>query len=188
MNYDLEQIKKEIQSMPEEELAKYESDVDLDDKVYQPNDYDTPSIIARYWRPALNGTEAKVLDYIIYKTFAFEKGRVGDAIALTQLLKGTRKEVKGVVVKRTDWGTGVSKPKLLDALKLLEVLGIIEVTRKVDEATGAKGTSHYRLKIHSEFDSIVDKKEIDAYLLENPFKKVSRVRNILKQKGILKGK
>lgn len=186
MKKDLNELKRKYKQLPEEDKNIYLSDKDIDERVHEFNNYSVPAIIARYWRPALNGSEAKVLDYIIYKTFAFEKGRVGDEIALSQMLEGTTKKIGKKVIKRTDWGTGVSKPLLLDALNLLEALDIIEVIRKGQNQ--AKSTNRYRLKIHEEFDSLPDDAQKQSYLLKDPFVEVKKMRNFLISEGVIKGR
>lgn len=168
------------------------------DEVFVPNVYLAPRIIAMYWRPALNGSEVKVLEYLIYKTFAFGKDKAvnsnlkeeGDYIAFSQLLDGIEVDyediVEGKKVKkkvRYDYGAGVrNKKSLRDALVVLEQLKLIEVTRSFDETRRVKNTNKYRLTVHHRYEvmEVSDRKE---YMLDNPFRKVKIVRDVLREQG-----
>ena len=88
--------------------------------------------------PELTGAELKVLLYIIRRTFGFKKDE--DAISLSQMLRGITTR-DGQVLDR---GVGLSKPTLLQALRSLKALNIIEADRSASLDRGDEPTV-YRL-------------------------------------------
>ena len=87
----------------------------------------------------LSGAELKVLLYICRRTFGFKKE--SDDISLNQMLNGIVKR-DGT---RIDYGTGLSKPSLIKALKDLQEKGIVLAVR---QSSGEKGNepTNYRLR------------------------------------------
>ena len=98
--------------------------------------------------PDLNGSELKVLLYIIRRTFGFKKE--SDNISLNQLLHGiTTRE--GIVLDR---GTGLSKKTLLEAIKsLIEKNLIISKRRRSEEKGNEPTTYHLNIVGKSEKDT-----------------------------------
>lgn len=87
----------------------------------------------------LSGAELKVLLYICRRTFGFKKD--SDDISLNQMLNGIVKR-DGT---RIDYGTGLSKPSLIKALKDLQEKGIVLAVRQSSEEKGNEPTN-YRLR------------------------------------------
>jgi len=73
-----------------------------------------PRIMDDYWQ-CLNGSEQKVLDFILRHTWGF--GKDADRISLTQLEYG---------VGKFDKGTGLTRPPIIKAIKGLVAKGFIE--------------------------------------------------------------
>ncbi len=85
-----------------------------------------PKALNGYWH-SLNGSEQKVLDYILRHTWGFNKTR--DDISLTQLASG---------IKNFDKGTGLTRPTVIAAIKTLVARGFIKKTK-------GKYANHYEL-------------------------------------------
>lgn len=77
-----------------------------------------PIILENYWC-TLEGSEQKVLDYILRQTYGWNKK--SDKISLSQFAKGNGKNTKGA---------GISETQAVAALKALEEKGYITVERK----------------------------------------------------------
>ncbi len=73
-----------------------------------------PRIMDKYWRN-LNGSEQKVLDFILRHTYGF--GKLSDYISLNQIEKG---------VGKLNNGTGLSRPTIIKSLKNLESKNFIK--------------------------------------------------------------
>lgn len=78
------------------------------------NFWSYPKALNGFWH-TLNGSEQKVLDYILRHTWGFNK--VADEISLTQLETG---------IKGFDKGTGLSRPTIVEAIKGLVKKGFIK--------------------------------------------------------------
>jgi hypothetical protein len=85
-----------------------------------------PRIMDKHWHK-LSGSEQKVLDYILRRTWGFDK--IADEISLTQLENG---------IKNLDEGTGLSRPTIIKAVDSLIKKGFI--TKK-----HGKKANHYEL-------------------------------------------
>lgn len=92
-----------------------------------PNSTAIPNFLLDFVIPQLPGPEAKCLLYICRRTFGF--GKQADRISLSQFVEGVRRRNAG---KTLDFGTGLSRPAVVAALKSLEALGLIAVN-KVEE-------------------------------------------------------
>lgn len=77
-----------------------------------------PTILEKYWC-TLEGSEQKVLDYILRQTYGWNKKY--DPISLSQFSKGNGENTKGA---------GISETQAAVALKALEEKGFIKVRRK----------------------------------------------------------
>lgn len=73
-----------------------------------------PKAMNGYWH-SLNGSEQKVLDYILRHTWGFNK--TADEISLSQLKNG---------IENFDKGTGLSKPTIIKSLRGLAEKGFIK--------------------------------------------------------------
>ena len=85
-----------------------------------------PTVMDNYWQ-YLNGSEQKVLDFILRHTWGF--GKSSDQISLSQLGRG---------VGKLDKGTGLTKPTIIESLKGLANKGFIE-------KVSSKRTNQYKL-------------------------------------------
>jgi hypothetical protein len=105
----------------------------------RPTTTPTPDEIFDVWLSELTGSELKVLLYIVRRTFGFKKDV--DWISLTQICQGivTR---DGKVLDR---GTGLSRTSVSRAIKTLESLGLIVVSRSRDKS-GEYTVNTYRLR------------------------------------------
>lgn len=80
------------------------------------NFWSYPKILNGFWR-YLTSSEQKVLDYILRRTWGFDKNL--DEISLNQLEKG---------IKNIDKGTGLSRPTIIKSIKGLVIKGFIKKT------------------------------------------------------------
>lgn len=96
--------------------------------VLVPSAFQVPNeIVDENWLRELNGSEVKVLIFIIRKTFGFNK-IAGDSIPLSQIMGAT----------------GLSKPSALDAVRMLESCHLIRVKRGRTE-DGMRKINYYQL-------------------------------------------
>lgn len=94
-----------------------------------------PTIMDNYWY-SLSGSEQKVLDYILRRTYGFQK--IKDAISISQLKNGITKRTG----EKIDNGTGLKQDStILKALKSLEKKGFIISEKRKNK------TTTYKLKI-----------------------------------------
>jgi len=93
----------------------------------KPTTTPTPDEIFDVWLSELNGSELKVLLYIVRRTFGF--GKDADAISLSQITKGIQKR-NGETLDR---GTGLSRKSAYKAVQSLEEKGLIKVDRTLAE-------------------------------------------------------
>lgn len=91
----------------------------------------------------LSGAELKILLYIIRRTFGFKQD--ADTISLSQMLGG----IVTRAGERLDYGTGLSKPTLLLALRSLQAKGIVLTERRRSSERGDEPTV-YRLRFAGE--------------------------------------
>ncbi|MBA7490505.1 hypothetical protein ES702_01043 [subsurface metagenome] len=90
--------------------------------------------------PCLNPSELKVLLYLVRRTFGFKKDK--DSISLTQISNGIRTRTGKVI----DTGTGLSRPAIIKALKVLEENNII-LAHRSRNYKGEKQTNIYSLNV-----------------------------------------
>lgn len=88
----------------------------------------------------LSPSELKVLLYLVRRTFGFKKD--SDRISLSQMCNG----IKTKHGKTIDSGTGLSRPAVIKALKVLENNNII-ITRRGKNYKGEKQTNVYSLNV-----------------------------------------
>ena len=91
-----------------------------------------PNIMDQYWH-TLSGSEQKVLDYLLRRTFGFQKTQ--DKVSHGQFAKG---------IKGYDKGTGMIEKTVSEALKKLEQKGFVKIQRFIKD-TGEKEINEYRL-------------------------------------------
>lgn len=85
----------------------------------------------------LSGAELKVVLYIIRRTFGFKKD--ADSISISQMLGGIEKKDGS----RLDWGVGLSKPTLLQALRSLAEKNLIASERQRSIERGDEPTVYW---------------------------------------------
>jgi hypothetical protein len=91
----------------------------------------------------LSGAELKVILYIIRRTFGFKKD--SDSISISQMLNGIRTRDGDVL----DYGVGLSKPTLLQALRSLVDKQLILTERRRSVERGDEPTV-YKLRLQGE--------------------------------------
>ena len=91
-----------------------------------------PTIMDKYWQN-LNGSEQKVLDFILRHTYGF--GKLSDQISRKQLVKG---------VGKLDNGTGLTKQTIIKTTELLESKNFIRIikNKKTNEYELVKNLNH----------------------------------------------
>jgi len=90
--------------------------------------------------PYLSPSELKVLLYLVRRIFGFKKDK--DAVSLTQICNGIKTKSGKVI----DNGTGLSRPAVIKALKVLENNNII-LARRSKNYKGEKQTNTYSLNV-----------------------------------------
>lgn len=100
----------------------------------------TPNEVFDILLNMLNGSELKVLLYIIRRTFGFKKE--SDNISLNQIVNGIKKKDGSM----QDYGTGLSMQSVKNAIKGLTEKNVIIKTRRKDES-GKDRAPNYSLNI-----------------------------------------
>jgi DNA-binding transcriptional ArsR family regulator len=90
--------------------------------------------------PYLSPSELKVLLYLVRRTFGFKKD--SDSISLSQICNGIRRKDGKII----DNGTGLSRPAVIKALRVLEDNNII-ITYRSKNYKGEKQTNTYSLNV-----------------------------------------
>ncbi len=88
-----------------------------------PNSTQTPNIISDLIEPRIPEGEIRCLRYICRRTYGFHKER--DRISLTQFVKG----IKDRNDKQLDYGAGLSRPSVVEALKNLIGADLVKVIK-----------------------------------------------------------
>lgn len=96
----------------------------------------TPDEIYDELLSQLNGSELKVLLYIIRRTFGFNKK--SDNISTNQIMNG----IKTKDGRWLDTGTGLSNRAVINAVKTLEAKNIIIANRRIDKEKGNLPTTY----------------------------------------------
>ena len=104
-----------------------------------PNWTQIPDEVLDFMLPALSGAELKVFLYILRRTYGFK--RDADRITLSQLSTGIRKQ-DGTYL---DYGTGLSRRAVIDAIKALEAKGLVLVARATND-DGTPDVNTYRVR------------------------------------------
>ena len=93
------------------------------DKKLIPNSTQIPNIILDFLAPRLSEAEARCLVYISRRTYGFHKEE--DRISLSQFVDGVKDKNKEVL----DYGSGLSRPSVVEALKNLSRADLIIIKR-----------------------------------------------------------
>jgi hypothetical protein len=189
MNYNIQEIRKEANSLSEEERARIANGLGFSNNaILRSTTYNCPLIIARYWRPALikhAKNAAACLDYAAYKIYAYGKDQSNEPepISYSQFLYGTSTKLPDGRVIHHDHGAGTSEAQLPYALLLLEALSIMDAHRSITPKSGAKETTKYSLVVVNEFSALTEDQQI-AFMATDPFTKVLSTIALLKNKGL----
>ena len=108
-----------------------------------PNTTQIPNLTIDFLMANLPEAEFKVLCYIYRRTFGFQK--MGDYISLSQMTNGiiNRKD------ERLDYGTGLSRPTNIKAIKNLKKLFLIIVIK-------TKTTNYYKPVLDINIDLVLE--------------------------------
>ena len=109
-----------------------------------PNTTQIPNLAIDFLMANLPESEFKVLCYIYRRTFGFQK--MGDYISLSQMANGLINK-KG---ERLDYGTGLSRPTIIKAIKNLSRLSLIIIVK-------SRGTNYYKPVLDIDIDFILKK-------------------------------
>ena len=104
-----------------------------------PSYTNVPDEFFDYYVPYLSESELKVSLYIIRRTFGFKKE--ADTISLSQLENGIVTKDGRVL----DYGTGLSRPSIVKAIKGLIEKGIIQAEKNKSRSGGDAATTY---KLH----------------------------------------
>ncbi len=113
-------------------------------KLLIPNSTQIPNVILDKIIPLIPEAEGKCLLYICRRTYGFQKSR--DKISLTQFVDGIVNRENEVL----DYGTGLTRPTVVEALKHLSQAGLIKVIRE-------KSGNSYELNCELLVDKYVEK-------------------------------
>ena len=101
-----------------------------------PNTTGVPDEYFDFVSPRLNGSEVKLMNYLMRRTYGFKKE--SDTVSISQMLNGIVKR-DGT---RLDEGSGLSKGSIITALNSLEKKGLIVRRRQFDFKGGFLATSY----------------------------------------------
>jgi hypothetical protein len=136
-----------------------------------PNTTQTPDVILDRWLAVLNGSEFKVLMYLVRRTYGFGK-RDGDAISLKQMVSGIRRTTDGTPL---DWGVGLDKDTVLGALSVLVGLGMVVRTQQRGEKQEYTPT-HYAINLSAPMldrdEAIKAIRDLRATFKKNPSREI----------------
>jgi hypothetical protein len=93
-------------------------------RLLMPNSTQIPNVILDKILPRIPEAESKCLLYICRRTYGFQKQI--DRISLTQFISGITNQ-KGEIL---DYGTGLSRPSVVKALKNLANAGLINIIKE----------------------------------------------------------
>lgn len=127
-------------------------------KLLIPNSTQIPNVILDKILPRIPEAESKCLLYICRRTYGFQKKR--DQISLSQFVEGI-KDKDGEVL---DYGTGLSRPIIVEALKHLSGAHIVNVIKD-------KGGNSYELNCELLVDKYVEDGVVNKV---NQLKKLTR--------------
>ncbi|GAJ19072.1 unnamed protein product, partial [marine sediment metagenome] len=119
----------------------------------------------------LNGSELKVLLYIIRRTFGFKKE--SDNISLNQVVNGIKKKDGSI----QDYGTGISKLSARKAVKRLIEKNVILKIRRKDESGKDKSPNYSLNEEEKTYKNLlylnIDKKIAKSLIKKHGFKKIN---------------
>lgn len=101
-----------------------------------PNTTSIPDEYFDFVSPRLNGSEVKLMNYLMRRTYGFKKE--SDAVSISQMLHGIVRRDGS----RLDEGCGLAKSSILAALNSLEAKGLIVRRRQIDFRGGFLATNY----------------------------------------------
>ena len=119
-------------------------------QLFIPNSTQVPNVTLDYLLAKLPAAELKCFFYIIRRTYGFRKKF--DYISLTQF-QGGIKDKKG---NQFDYGTGLSRPAVVSALKNLESAGLIKSVK-----FGPWKSKRYMINLDVDLSLTIDKISIN---------------------------
>lgn len=137
-------------------------------KVLIPNSTQIPNVILDKVIPRISEADARCLLYICRRTYGFQKQR--DRISLTQFVDG----IVGKSGEVLDYGTGLSRPAVVGALKNLSGAGLIKVIRE-------RSGNSFELSCELFVDKYVEKGLVDEV---NRLRKLTRTGKLSKPKQV----
>jgi len=124
-----------------------------------PNSTQIPNVLLDLLMPCLRDSERSVLLYICRRTYGFQ--READAISLSQFVDGLR-STQG---HQLDLGCGVSRSKVVEALRFFQAAGLVE---RLAGRVGRTHTGRYRINLQA---ALVQKLTL-LQEIENPREKI----------------
>ena len=137
-------------------------------KLLIPNSTQIPNVILDKVLPCISEADARCLLYICRRTYGFRKQR--DKISLTQFVGGIVSR-QGEVL---DYGTGMSRPAVVAALKNLSGAGLIKVIKE-------KSGNSFELSCELFVDKYVEKGLVNEV---NRLRKLTRASKLSKPKQV----
>ncbi|MEA3430176.1 MAG: replication protein [Nanoarchaeota archaeon] len=125
-----------------------------------PNSTQIPNVILDFLIPQLPPAEARCLLYISRRTYGFHKEK--DRISFSQFIDG----IKSKDDEQLDYGTGLSRPSVNEALKNLKKAGAIIIEE-------SNIGNIYQINLHMDIDKVVKKVNQLRKLTSKVVKKLS---------------
>lgn len=136
-----------------------------------PNSTQIPNVISDLIEPRIPEGEMRCLKYICRRTYGFHKER--DRISLTQFVEG----IKDRDERRLDYGTGLSRPSVVEALRNLSGAEIIKVIK-------TPGGNYYEINLNLFVDKDVEKVSDEVVKKVNQLRKLTRIGKESKPKQV----
>lgn len=136
-----------------------------------PNSTQIPNIILDFLLPQLPEAEGKCLLYIARRTYGFHKDE--DRISLTQFENG----IQGRNEEKLDYGTGLARPTIVEALKNLIKVNLVLVEK-------TKRENIYKINLNK-FVGKLWKSEVEGVVSEiNQLRKLTNISKKSKPKQV----
>lgn len=126
-----------------------------------PNSTQIPNVISDLIEPRIPEAEMRCLKYICRRTYGFHKEK--DRISLTQFVKG----IIGRDGERLDYGTGLSRPSVVEALRNLAGSCLVKVVKTT-------GGNYYEINLELFVDKGVEKVSDEVVKKVNQLRKLTR--------------
>lgn len=113
----------------------------MENPLFVPNSTQVPNIVFDLINQ-IPDPEWKLLMYIVRRTYGFQKDY--DEISLSQFKEGIMTKAG----KRIDFGTGLSKPTIINALKNLQIAGLLMISKK-------NKINRYKINLETKLDKAI---------------------------------